>query len=169
MKIAILSDSHDHYENLQKAIDYANKISCEYLLFAGDLVAPGNGTKILSSFKGSLHFIFGNNDGEEFGMTKQFAKHENLHIEGKWFEIELDGKKIFMNHFPRIAEIALESGLFDLVIYGHDHETKLVETEKGILLNPGSLHPYGIEKATFAIYDTELSKVEIISVKDINL
>lgn len=163
MKIAILSDSHDHYHNLQRAIDYSNELGCEYLLFAGDLVAPGNGAAILANFAGTVHFIFGNNDGEEFGMAKQFDKYDNLNIAGKWLEIELSSKKIFMNHYPRLAEIALQSGLFDLVVYGHDHETKLQKTDNGILLNPGSLHPYGIERPTFAVYDTATNGVDMIS------
>lgn len=154
MKLAIISDSHDHYGNLSRAIELANEAGCERMLFAGDLIAPGNGTAVLSTFKGDVHFIYGNNDGEEFGMTKQFAKHEHLSIEGKTFEAEIDGVKIFMNHYPRIAEIAAHSGLFDLVIYGHDH--KYFEEKVGdcVLLNPGAIHPYKIPCASFVIFDT---------------
>lgn len=165
MKIAILSDAHDHYENLEKAINHANEVGCEVLLFAGDLIAPGSGAKALSRFNGKVHFIFGNNDGEEFGMTKQFANYESLSIEGKWFEVELGGRIIFMNHYPRIAEIAAESGIFDLVIFGHDHQRLLKKVDSCLLLNPGALHPYGIEQASFAIYDTDTNEAEIIDIK----
>lgn len=158
MKIAILSDSHDHYDNL------ANDLNCQKLLFAGDLIAPGNGSAILSKFNGTVHFIFGNNDGEEFGMTKQFTKYDNLSIEGKWFELEVEGKKIFMNHYPRIAEIAAKSGIFDIVIYGHDHIQKHEKIGDTILLNPGALHPYKIKEPSFAIYDTTSNSVEIVTI-----
>lgn len=154
MKIAILSDSHDHYENLLKAIEIANESGCEKLLFAGDLVAPGNGVQTLSIFKNKLHFIYGNNDGEVFGMTKMFSKYENLEIEGNEFETEVDGVKIFMTYYPRIAQIAAHSRLFHLVIYGHDHTYHKEKIGECLLLNPGAIHPYKTDTASFVIYDT---------------
>lgn len=40
MKIAIMSDSHEHWRNLGEAIETANARACSDLLFAGDLIAP---------------------------------------------------------------------------------------------------------------------------------
>jgi predicted phosphodiesterase len=50
MKIAIMSDSHENWDNFFKAIAVANEHSCEILLFAGDLMAPGAGTQVLKTF-----------------------------------------------------------------------------------------------------------------------
>jgi predicted phosphodiesterase len=49
MKIAILSDSHDDWGNLEKAVKIANDMSCKLLLFAGDLVSPP-GIAVLKRF-----------------------------------------------------------------------------------------------------------------------
>lgn len=157
-----MADSHDHYENLSKAIEIANSSGCELLLFAGDLIAPGNGSEVLSEFNGEVKFIYGNNDGEEFGMVKNFSKYENLEVVGKTYEAEYNGIKIFMNHYPRIAEIAAESGLFDLVIYGHDHIFLHKERGNTVLLNPGALHPYKTDGASFVVFDTTNKSVEKI-------
>jgi predicted phosphodiesterase len=40
MKIAIWSDSHDNFQNLEKAIKIANDNNCEYFLFAWDFITP---------------------------------------------------------------------------------------------------------------------------------
>jgi len=40
MKIAILSDLHDHWPNMTPAIAIVNRAGCEVLLHAGDLITP---------------------------------------------------------------------------------------------------------------------------------
>lgn len=70
MKIAIMSDGHEHWDNLRKAITIANQQSCDMLLFAGDLMAPGNGLSALKTFTGPVHMVFGNNDGDKYKLTK---------------------------------------------------------------------------------------------------
>ena len=69
MKIAIISDSHEHWDNLRHAINLANK-NCDVLLFSGDLMAPGNGLAALKTFNGPVHMVFGNNDGDKYKLTK---------------------------------------------------------------------------------------------------
>src|SRR3989344_9450767 len=118
MKISIMSDSHDNWLNLEKAIEISNSEGCEYLLHAGDLIAPPI-VDILKKFKGQVKFVWGNNEGERVGISKAFASSENLELSGDIFEGEIDGVKIFMNHYPRISELAAKTGKFDLCIYGH--------------------------------------------------
>lgn len=57
MKIAIMSDSHEHWDNLRHAISTANN-GCEVLLFAGDLMSSGEGLAALKTFNGSVHMVF---------------------------------------------------------------------------------------------------------------
>ena len=118
MKIAIMSDSHDRWDHLEKAIEVANSENCEYLLFAGDFIAP-TGIPTLQRFKGKVRLVWGNNEGETVKFTRLMDKTENLKLCGDVFEEEIDGVKIFMNHYPRIVELAAKSGEFDLCIYGH--------------------------------------------------
>ena len=63
MKIAILSDSHDRWEHFEEAITIPNPESCEYLLHAGDLIAPP-GIALMKQFKGKVKFVWGNNEAE---------------------------------------------------------------------------------------------------------
>ena len=40
MKIGIISDSHDHHENVLRAIEIFNDQGVEYVLHGGDIVSP---------------------------------------------------------------------------------------------------------------------------------
>jgi putative phosphoesterase len=160
MKIAILSDSHDNWQNLEKAIKIVNKNKCEILLFAGDLITPSALPMILEKFKGREgHLIFGNNEGEKFGYTKLALESKRFTLHGDTYEGEIDGVKIFMNHYPRIAELAAKSGEFDLVIHGHNHTAKDEKVGNTILLNPGEIK--GVKgQASFAVFDTKTKEVK---------
>lgn len=153
MKIAIMSDSHDNWENLASAIKVANENGCETLMHAGDLIAPP-GVAILEQFNGKVYFVWGNNEGEKLGMTRLIDKSDKITLEGDICEIEIDKLKIFMNHYPRNTELAALSGQFDLCIHGHTHiyrEDKFGDT---ILVNPGEIQGYRTGTSTFIIFDT---------------
>lgn len=166
MKIAIMGDSHDHYENLEKSVNLANENSCEYILFTGDLGAPGNGTEILSKFKGQIKFVLGNNDAEIAGLLTNFTKYGNMELSrsmdaGHTFEGELDGIKIFMNHYPAMAKNAALSGNYNLCIFGHTHKYYEEIINNTLLINPSSIHPYKTN-ASIIIYNTETKTHEKI-------
>ncbi len=156
-----MSDSHDKWENLEKAIEIANSQGCQYLLFAGDLIAPP-GIAILEKFKGKTKFIWGNNEFERVGITRKLDSMNDIELCGDIFEGEIDGVKVFMNHYPRIAEIAAKSGEFDLCIYGHTHDYKEEMIGDTRLLNPGEIQGYATNNPSFVIFDTQTKEVSRI-------
>lgn len=161
MKIAIISDSHDQWDNLEKVINLANEKECEYILHAGDLISPP-GVAILENFNGKVIFVFGNNEGEKVGLARMFDSTEKLTLAGNIFDEEIDGIKIHMNHYPEIGTLAAQSGNYDLVIYGHNHTYKNELIGKTSLINPGALIGRGIEFTSFVIYDTATKEAELI-------
>jgi uncharacterized protein len=159
MKIALMSDSHDNWINLEKAVNKANELECDYLLFAGDLISPP-GINILEKFKGKIILVWGNNEGEKVGIVNKVAKLTNIELCGEYFEGEIDSIKIFMIHDPRIAEVAAESPLFDLCIHGHLHDEKRhVLKNNTLLVNPGGLNLYPGIVPTITIFDTKTRSV----------
>lgn len=159
MKIAIMSDSHDNWENLEKAVVMANDMGCEVLLHAGDLIAPP-GIGFLKEFKGDVKFIWGNNEMERVGITRQMDAIENIEMCGDVFEGEISGVRVFMNHYPRYAELAAASGEFDLCIHGHTHEYREEKVGETLLINPGEIQGWRTGKATFVVFDAESGEVE---------
>lgn len=161
MKIAIMSDSHENWEKLTEAIEIANKEECTHLLFAGDLIAPP-GVAILEKFNGKIHFVWGNNEGEKLGLTRKMDPSQKITLEGDIFESEIHGLKIFMNHYPRIVELAAKAGEFDLCIHGHTHEYREETINNTILINPGEIQGYLTGNVTFVIFDCETKKIQKI-------
>ena len=147
-----MSDIHDNYENLDKAIKIANQESCLYLLFAGDFVSPA-GLSSLEKFTGKVAMVWGNNEGNKHGFYKTINEMDNVTMHDEFYEGGIDDVKIFMNHFPRLSEIAVETKKFDLCIHGHSHHYRLEEINDVILLCPGNIAGWR-EKAGFAIFDT---------------
>ncbi len=83
-----------------------------------------------------MHAVFGNNDGDRVMLVRRgegFCEfHDGCAI------LELDGRKIAMTHYPDLAPALLASGMFDLVIHGHDHRVR-VEGGRAVPAEPGHL------------------------------
>lgn len=161
MKISIISDSHDNWVNMKMAISESNNRGCEALLHAGDLIAPP-GIPLLSEFKGDVKFVFGNNEAEKLGLMSKASQFKNIEICGDIFEGEIGGVKVFMNHYPKIAQLAAKSGDYDICIFGHTHEVLQDKVGNTILVNPGEVQGYLSGKATFMVFDTDSREVELI-------
>lgn len=159
MHIAIMSDSHDRWDHLEKAIQLANELKCELLLFAGDLMAPP-GLAVLEKFNGNVKFVWGNNEAERLGLTRMMDASKKIELCGDIYEDTVANVRIFMNHYPRFGELAAKSGEFDLVIFGHTHEYHHEEVGSVLLLNPGEIQGYKTGEVGFVIYNTETRQSE---------
>ncbi|MFQ5493330.1 MAG: YfcE family phosphodiesterase [Candidatus Dojkabacteria bacterium] len=162
MKILVVSDSHDNFVKLKAAIDKGNAAKCEVMLHAGDLIAPTM-VKVISEFKGVVHFVWGNNEGEKVGVTKKISEHDNVFLEGDTFDGEFDGIRVYMSHYEDKSRPKAQSGKYELCIYGHDHTYNAEVIGETLLLNPGALMGWG-EPPTFVIFDTEDRSVEKIEI-----
>ena len=165
MKVMVISDTHDSWENLKQAIEIANSLSCEHLIHCGDFVTP-TGVPFLSEFKGKVHMVWGNNEGEKIGFLKFVDKFGNITHYGDVAEFELDGLMFFVNHYPHIAEIAANSEKYDVVCYGHDHTYADKTVKNTRLLNPGEMVGTRYGKSTAMVFDTKTLSTEQIIIKE---
>src|SRR3989344_1096831 len=155
MKIAIVSDTHDNMANFNKVITWLNSENIEVMVHCGDICNQDTISEGVKNFNGHIHFVRGNGDYD-------------LHEGPEKMEMELDGRKIFFNHYPEISKEAAESGKFDLAFYGHTHKPweEVIgspSTSSGRvcrLVNPGELAGSRF-KPCFAVYDTETDKLEL--------
>ncbi len=165
--IAVISDSHDHRDNILKAVSIINEKNVEVLIHCGDFIAPFVKTwfdRLNDSIKNHFFGVFGNNDGERLylkqilGQICVFPQNGNEHI------IELGGKRIFVSHMPKKETIdaLANSGMFDIILSGHSHLMVNRKHKDVLILNPGEICGYLTDKPTFAIIDTETMEAEII-------
>lgn len=160
MKIALMADSHNNWDNLSLAITIANQDDCSALLFAGDLVVPA-GVERLAQFDGPVHFIVGNNEKKVSEIEEKTEAFDNVHFYGEEYDGEISGVRVYMHHYPKKARQAALNEEYDLCIYGHTHEFDIDRADEALLVNPGVLQgPRG--RVGFAIYDSKKDSVEEI-------
>ena len=111
------------------------------LIHAGDVCSPFALREFepLAARGVRMHAVFGNNDGDRVMLVRKGADFCVFHDGAAVFE--LGGRRIVVTHYPDLAPALLASGLYDLVIHGHDHQVR-VEGESRRLLNPGSCAGY---------------------------
>ncbi len=169
MKIAIVSDIHDHINNLQRALEMPELQATSTMLYCGDLCSPFIIKLLGRAYTQPIHMVLGNNDGDVAALIQVSNNYPNIHIHGEYYKGELGGKSFAMNHYPEKAKILAEHGVFDVVCYGHDHNLMDHETINNTLfINPGTLMGFhgGSLKAipaTFLILDTETLETEVFT------
>ncbi len=163
MRIAIMSDSHDNIWKLEKALPHL--LGAEVVLHCGDLIAPFMLIRLIKGSGGKpVHVVWGNNDGDKVLLGEVAASAENIHLHGEFAELEIDGLKIAMNHYPKIARSLAYSGRYDLVCYGHDHTAHEEMVGHTLLLNPGEL--MGMKgRSTLAILETDTRAVTWVDIE----
>lgn len=157
MKIGIISDSHDHIEKLDKALELIKNEGCEALIHCGDISAPFI-LEELKKFPGRIFAILGN-VGDPHGSSNK-AKDLGIVFDNDSLSFELDKKRIAVVHPPERAKIIQKSGNYDLVCYGHTHIADLQQIGNSWIINPGEI--MGRKgKHTFVIYDTVTNYAEL--------
>lgn len=152
MQIGIISDIHDHIDNLRKALSMLK--NAEALICCGDLCSPFIVDELGRGFSNDIHIVFGNNDGDHFRITKKAFAYEQMTLHGELCELEIGGRKIAVNHFDTIGRALANSDAYDVVCFGHNHEFEISLKGKTLIINPGEIMGGLTGKSTFVIYDT---------------
>ncbi|HRX02995.1 MAG TPA: YfcE family phosphodiesterase [Anaerolineae bacterium] len=164
MLIAVMSDVHDNVWNLADALEKIRSAGASALIFCGDFCAPFTLLQIGQGFAGAVHCVFGNNDGDPRLLMRNAAAAGNVTIHGQYAELELGGRRIAVNHYPEIARRLVQSGQFDLVCYGHDHQALVELVGDSVLANPGEIMGrFG--RPTFGLYDCDAHRFSHIDVR----
>ncbi|WP_456432887.1 YfcE family phosphodiesterase [Thermosulfuriphilus sp.] len=158
MLVAIISDSHDHIWNMHQAIEEINARGAECLIHCGDLISPFM-IKELAAFSGPKHLILGNNPGDVWLLSKTCARSSQVFLHGWFANLEIDGLKVAVVHFPEMARGLAATGEYDLVCCGHTHVYNVFSVGKTLVVNPGEI--LGKEgPPTFALFETQTRKLE---------
>ncbi len=164
MKIGIISDIHDQLDNLKWAVEKMQELKVQQVFALGDYSSPYI-VERLGLVGVSVVAVWGNNDGDQVAMFKavQDDPNNSIHFKkGTFAEVEYDGKKYFLTHYPLLAENAAMSGKYKATFHGHTHKQRSEILNNTPIINPGKLATYPDDIFSFAIYDTESSVVEFI-------
>jgi hypothetical protein len=166
MLIGVIADTHDHMDNMSKAVSVMNERNIDALIHLGDYIAPfcfREFDKLNNNIKERFSGVYGNNDGDRVFLKENLGQICDL--VGIELISTMDGKKIIGRHIlgEEIVEALVKSEEFDIILFGHTHSIVNEKHENGVLVvNPGEACGYLSGKATFAIVDTEKMNAEII-------
>jgi putative phosphoesterase len=160
MKIAILSDIHDNIWRLETLLA---SLEADALVFCGDFCAPFTLAQIAGVFTGPVHVVLGNNDGDKLLLARVAGKYPHVVLHGDFAELELDGRRVAVTHYPEIGRALAQGGIYDLVCHGHSHERLVEQVGRTVRVNPGEvMGRFGL--STYALYDTSTGQAEIVEV-----
>lgn len=161
MIIAILSDAHDNIWKLAELLEDVDRSGASVLIFCGDLCAPFTLRQIGEGFRGAVHVVRGNNDGDLSFLFKIASDLDNVTFYSNPFAtLEFEGRKVAVNHYPQIARDQALSGRYDLVCHGHDHIANVERVGDSLLVNPGEVMGR-LGTSTYALYDTATGEATI--------
>jgi hypothetical protein len=110
--------------------------------------------------------VKGNADSDIEEFKNQAQKHKNIIFYGHTGKLEINNLKIVWTHEPYLAKKMAQSQQYDFIFYGHTHTPWQEKNNKTNLINPGTLAGL-FTKATFAIFDTQNKKAQLIILEKI--
>ncbi len=164
MRIALISDIHDHSTRLLVALERAQKLGCEHLLCMGDLAQISTLRLLCEEWTPGADIVFGNNEWQRESFLRVADEYPHVTLHGDTAGIQLGGRQIFFCHYPHVAARAAESGRYDAIFFGHTHRAEIHPAIPGrlpLFVNPGDVQGrYG--KPSMAVYDTENNRARLI-------
>ncbi len=160
MLIGVISDTHDHLDNIVSAISLFQERKVDLIIHLGDIVAPF----CLDFFNNSgieWMGIFGNNDGE----IEILLKKSGGRLSKEPREEDIAGKKVLMVHTGYlVVENLARTGYYDLILYGHTHRPVIKKIGKTLIVNPGEACGLLTKKATVAIVDLDNLEATLVEI-----
>lgn len=162
MKIGLISDTHEHLQNTKSAIHIFNEQHVDMIIHLGDYCA-GPTVRTLETAKAEIVGIMGNNDGDVGRLQYNLANVGGRLITEEFAALELDNLKVACYHgtVAEITEALIGCQRYDVVFYGHTHESDIRTVKSTYVCNPGSAHGFD-SKASIAVFDTATKQAELI-------
>lgn len=161
MKIGLISDTHDNFKTIEGAVRIFGEKGIGYVIHAGDITTP----EAVEAFAGlKMIGVLGNNDLDKKGLTSAFEKIGG-ELRGEICEIEEDDLLIGVYHGTnfRKRDALIQSGKYNVVVYGHTHKIDNKTVGNTIVINPGTANGWFFGyKATAAIFDTVSKECDFI-------
>ena len=159
MIIGIISDTHNNTDKIIKSVEFFNLRQAEIVLHAGDFSTPDS-AKHFSKLSGSFISVFGNNDFQEYDLTKVIDSFGI--ISHSPYNFVIDNKTFILTHY-----LYGNYQNSDYVIYGHTHKPKIQKVKNCTYINPGECCARRYGRSTVALLDTQTEKAQIFDITDL--
>ena len=164
MRIGAFADTHDHLDNIRRAVALFNREGCELVVFAGDFVSTF-ATPPLRRLHCPLIGCFGDNDGNKRGLLNGLSIVGQVGDGPIGFRTR-DGKRVLVAHMLR--ELRGLADDCDVVVYAHTHKPHVAVDGKGrLLVNPGETSGWTFRQPSVALIETAPLSARIVRLPDL--
>jgi len=164
MKIAILSDTHDHRDNLIAALKTLKRESIRTVIFCGDLTDAGL-VPLMAGLE--VHLVEGNVDSDRAALRRAVERLGAGSTFGLEYAATIEGKQVAVLHghlTDRLIE-TIHGGLHDYVFHGHTHRRRDERIGRTRVVNPGALGGMHFQTRSFAILDLATDDLRVVEVE----
>jgi uncharacterized protein len=160
MKIAIVSDTHNRYETVRKALKLLEGRGVELILHCGDIEDAAT----VELFPAGTHFVLGNCDHDVEGLRRAVRLCGGK-LHEPFGDLDLAEAKVAFLHGDnqRLLRDVEASGHFDYLFHGHTHVAADRQAGPTRVINPGALHR--ARPKTFVVLDLASGALESILVE----
>jgi putative phosphoesterase len=159
MLVGIFADTHDHLDNIRRAVERFNTAGCELVLFAGDLVSTF-AVPPLRKLKCPFVGCFGDNEGNKIGLMSGYASVGRM-AEPPVRHTTPDGTRFIVCHMQR--QLRGQADDWDIAVFGHTHKPRIMRDELGrLFINPGETSGWTFGRSTVVLLETSKQHAEIV-------
>jgi uncharacterized protein len=162
MRIGIVSDTHNRYRTVERALELLRQREIGTVLHCGDIEDPFT----VDLFRGlTAHFVFGNNDHAQTSL-RQAMRSAGVTLHEPYGTLELAGRQLAFVHGDdqRLLHDLERATVFDYVFHGHTHQVRDERVGRTRVINPGALHR--ARPKTFAVLDLVSGELETVVVAE---
>jgi putative phosphoesterase len=165
MRVGVVSDSHDNVSAIRRAGEELRRRGVRLVLHAGDWVSPFSARFLREALGEGVRIVgvWGNNEGER-PFFLEVARKFGVEVAGEAAELEVAGRRVALYHgtSPVLLRALVESGLYDVVVYGHTHQAVVERRGGTLVVNPGELCGCLTGRSTYAVVDLDRLEVDLL-------
>jgi putative phosphoesterase len=158
MLLGVVSDTHGRVASAQAAVRMLESLQVAVVVHCGDI----GSTEIPPLFHAwPTHFVRGNVDHDIAALTSAMPASGTFH--DRFADLVIAQRRIAVVHSDDAKRFraAIDSGLYDLVCYGHTHVAEQHQERQTLVLNPGALHR--ANPHSLAVVDLETMTATIVN------
>lgn len=137
LKLAVISDSHQALDTLEKLLDHLKQEGISYLAHAGDFMTSGVEQVFAAYPEIKTYIVLGNCDIYA-NIKSAMRRLQHVLIDDVVY-FELQNTSFAISHREGIAQRYLKDKTVQVYIHGHTHQAKIESKKEKLILNPGAL------------------------------
>jgi len=156
MRIGVVSDTHDHIENVERIVELFESAGVERVVHTGDITGART-LAVLARLPVPLVGVYGNNDLERPSLEAAVERNGFDFVDPP-LRVQWGGRRILVVHDPEEHDVETLRDR-DVLLHGHTHRRVIERSHHRLTFNPGECA--GFLRGHDAVGVVDLSSLEV--------